>query len=1167
MVKLGESPILAKSMVLAALLLLTAPPTVPALPSATITTPIPGAVLYERSVNVSGNASGSDLWWNHTTVQDFNGTCAGTAVTGDKGGEVALTGRFDDFNDNSIDTGVWSTSTANGMNVQETGSELKISGTGTSQYWVATGALSTIATGMAEVSADMNVASAGGGGHCAVIKFYRDANNYFQYGIMYDSHAGIYSQKWYWARGQSGSTAMGTYNDTGTGWHNLKLSYDVAASKVYMSVDKVPLGSQTLSLSDWTLEMRAFVRGTWDTIDARFDNVAAGTGGAGNYTSPAMDSRMASPELRRVNWTATEPAQTGARVFVRSSGSGDMSAPTGWSQLTNGQSDFKTVQARRYLQYRVELRTSSPPAAPLFESISLRLYKSVAKVEVSPTLGNWRLADGTANWSARMDLLDGERTIYCKVTDAAGDTAITSINVRVDTVKAVGALKINDGAEWTTGSQVQLGFSYSGPYQVTSMQLSNGPDFAQSPWENYSDRRLWDLPGEDGVKSVYSRLRDRFGLVSDSFCATIRLDTIPPAGSIEILGSSPVVTDPAVTLFLNAKDDSGVEAMQVSNNPQLDGLEWVPFVPRIDWTLLSGGGPRSVYARFRDAAGLVSEMASDSVLLAAEGGSAPQAALSINDGTGFCRDRNVTVNISITKGSAAWMLVGNDSLLSGAAWRPFEPSLRWTLPARDGKKAVYARFVTQSGNLFSGMVETVLDTVPPVGTLRIGDGEADCPTPAVRLNLTGSDANGIAAMRVSNEPLVDDTGWEPFSAQKYWNLTPGDGMKKVYVRLRDPAGWVSAEISTSIFLRSRPAPTGYVSINKGKVFARSTSVNLTLWLDDLTLAEGASMKLSNLETFLGAAWEPFSPSKNWKLATGDGLKTVFVMYESGGVVSPPAMGSIVLDTVAPLGPVFDSFPERTTNNALRLSGTVEPGTLLAFNSEQVTVRSDGRFMAILPLSLGQNTIQVRVADEAGNTAITDLAVTRVPKEPVRAPGLEIGWLALLSGVAFGFAFIGLIQFARRRKAARSSAEVLAEPGTGTIAPFPPVEPAARPSQAPEPVGAPPTRLVLRHSVAIEDLDDEEAGQPEPLRPEPPAPKMAPQQDGGRFSQTQLLRALTSLPKGLPSTLWGYEVDELAAVLAKGQYRETPEGELLVKVGAHWYHGDPSEVGKYMQRYR
>jgi len=45
------------------------------------------------------------------------------------------------------------------------------------------------------------------------------------------------------------------------------------------------------------------------------------------------------------------------------------------------------------------------------------------------------------------------------------------------------------------------------------------------------------------------------------------------------------------------------------------------------------------------------------------------------------------------------------------------------------------------------------------------------------------------------------------------------------------------------------------------------------------------------------------------------------------------------------------------------------------------------------------------------------------------------------------------------------------------------------------------------------------------------------------------------------------MDVLAEDISKGEYREDPEGLVIVKVYKRWYYGDPQDVGTFMQPYK
>jgi len=73
--------------------------------------------------------------------------------------------------------------------------------------------------------------------------------------------------------------------------------------------------------------------------------------------------------------------------------------------------------------------------------------------------------------------------------------------------------------------------------------------------------------------------------------------------------------------------------------------------------------------------------------------------------------------------------------------------------------------------------------------------------------------------------------------------------------------------------------------------------------------------------------------------------------------------------------------------------------------------------------------------------------------------------------------------------------------------------------------------------------------------------------GKSYTKEQILQTLSSLPRGLPSTLWGREMDDLSKDIVDAEYSHTPEGDVIVKLGKKWYFGDPKDLGTYLQPFK
>ncbi len=185
---------------------------------------------------------------------------------------------------------------------------------------------------------------------------------------------------------------------------------------------------------------------------------------------------------------------------------------------------------------------------------------------------------------------------------------------------------------------------------VSSLVLTPDPGDGWSPQPVTVTLTAADDPGGSGVQAIYYSL-DGFAsstLYTGPFVlgagshalqfravdvrgnqeavrsALVRVDPNPPSGSIIIQGGAGYATGRSVTLTLSATDDlSGVAGMSFSSN----GASWTaqePYAASKSWTLPAGDGVKTVYVRFRDAAGNWSAAFHDTIILDETPPSVPQ---------------------------------------------------------------------------------------------------------------------------------------------------------------------------------------------------------------------------------------------------------------------------------------------------------------------------------------------------------------------------------------------------------------------------------------------------------------------------------------------------------------------------------------------------------------
>lgn len=160
--------------------------------------------------------------------------------------------------------------------------------------------------------------------------------------------------------------------------------------------------------------------------------------------------------------------------------------------------------------------------------------------------------------------------------------------------------------------------SNTGMGSGTKMRFSN--DNNVWGWsEDYAVDSYIPLSAGDGNRQAYVQFMDRFHNWSGTYASnSFLVDRTPPAGSIAINGGALKAASADVTLTLTAIDaQTSVAGMKISNTIPADWSSVVSkaFTPSVGWTLPTGDGNKTVFVKFIDVAGNVSETYSAAIVL------------------------------------------------------------------------------------------------------------------------------------------------------------------------------------------------------------------------------------------------------------------------------------------------------------------------------------------------------------------------------------------------------------------------------------------------------------------------------------------------------------------------------------------------------------------------
>lgn len=284
-----------------------------------------------------------------------------------------------------------------------------------------------------------------------------------------------------------------------------------------------------------------------------------------------------------------------------------------------------------------------------------------------------------------------------KVSSAYSDTITLTSNWNAPYAKAgnmtIASVKAADKSGYTTADSVILGVTP--PEGVWSGMIFSNDNIKWSAPVAITATRKYTLPAGDGLKTVYVKFADKLKAptnFSDLYSGSIILDTKAPTGSLLINDGAFVTNSKDVTLKFAAGDVNGVSEVVISVD---GGKTWdtpKTYSPFKTVTLPDGDGTKKVSVKFIDAAGKVSPVYSDSIILDT---TKPLGSFSINKGATSSTSTAVTLTLAFT--SAVTMRLSLDNQATWGGWEPYVTSKNVMLPGT-GDQVVYVQVRDFAGN-------------------------------------------------------------------------------------------------------------------------------------------------------------------------------------------------------------------------------------------------------------------------------------------------------------------------------------------------------------------------------------------------------------------------------------------------------------------------------------
>lgn len=581
----------------------------------------------------------------------------------------------------------------------------------------------------------------------------------------------------------------------------------------------------------------------------------------------------------------------------------------------------------------------------------------------------------------------GLHTVAVRFLDAAGNFSTATGNITWDgTPPSLTSFSIAE-APYTEDTSITLQINAAG---ATQMRIANTSSFTGASWEAYATSRAWVLSPGDALKTVYLQLRDDAGNTTSTFQAQTTLDTTAPTSLVvNIAGGAAYATANTVNVTLSASDNFSMSQVMLANDATFSGGSWVAYATTVsNWALTAGDGAKTVYVRFRDAAGNVSESA-DTIIVDTQ---SPTASL-VMANAAVATTSTTLIPISISG-------AGDIEFMKFVEGTGVNCNLQTINVAFNGNTTYSFSGTPAQGVLnltvclkdFAGLVGSAVDSIvydstQPAGTLQINGGTGLYTNSGiVTLTISTSDTggSGVDAIRLANQSDMTGVLWEaPISPRTWTVANPSiNELKTVWLEVRDIAGNVHTNINATITLDTG-APTGSISVVQGS-YTSSTSVDLTIARGDTNTTQ-----MAVAQGFLdcgGTSYVPFAASVSGFALTGtDGLKTISLCLRDLAGNTAGFSTTVTLDTEDPTGTLSinngSSFTQ-TTGVTLNITADPDVADMKVANGSTINCATAGylgSFNAAYPFTLtntdGTRTVSVCLKDAAGRTVtVTDTIV-------------------------------------------------------------------------------------------------------------------------------------------------------------------------------------------------
>ena len=337
----------------------------------------------------------------------------------------------------------------------------------------------------------------------------------------------------------------------------------------------------------------AFIPGTWFISEVD---------GSGNYTIDGVPAGDYYIDVQRPNfvkgYTALMKVSSGADVTALPVTIDTPLTPAGAIALESGAefAESRTV--------RVDL--SQEPAATQIMLSQDPSFQGAVYQPVVETVEYTFAADGKARLYAKF------------LKNGMYETSAVYDDIFVDSALPTGSIGLQNGSHYTDTRNVMLAISGSDPAGISQMMVSENENFSGASWVKFATSMPFALKNgdTDGEKTIYLKLKNALGRESEVISDAVGFDTINPGDPTIVAGTDGYTNTRQVAIKPTATSAvAPISEVMFSEQSDLADAAWASYASSMTFQVSAGEGVKTIWAKFKDAAGNESQIVHTTVIL------------------------------------------------------------------------------------------------------------------------------------------------------------------------------------------------------------------------------------------------------------------------------------------------------------------------------------------------------------------------------------------------------------------------------------------------------------------------------------------------------------------------------------------------------------------------